>query len=207
MRRWTTTALAAACMAAFVFALVHAAMHGGPTASGSNTATAITEEEALGMQDVPWGKSDFELFNNCQPLKVWAIVNISDLGGFSSAEARRLVELAAESRLRAARLYKNIHTGVAYTVDHTYLAITVGQVDRYSPPGFQVTLDFSKLLYDPASGTKQPVTTWFRSRFRRARDSGTSVAAAVSSLLDEFIAEYLRENDSACNAKWASEPL
>ena len=149
MRRWTTTALAAACLAAFVFALVHAATHGaggGPTASASNTAPATAGEETLGMQDVPWGNSDFELFNNCQPVKVWVLVDVSDLGGFSSAEALRLVELAAESRLRAARLYKNIQTQTdgAFTLDDTYLAIRVGQVDRYAPPGFQATLDFSK---------------------------------------------------------------
>ena len=190
MRRWTTAALAVACLAAFVFALVDAA-----TREAVGDPTASAEEEAIGIQDVPIGWSAFDLFNDCRPVPVSVIAY-----GFS----RNVVRTAAESRLRAARLYAD--EGDHAASGGAYLWILVHGV--YAPR-FEVSLDYKKTLFDPASGTTGLATTWHHAGNIVPvidRGSGAYVASDLARKLDTFIAAYLRENDSACNARWTSEP-
>ena len=214
MPRWTTSALAATCLAAFVFALINAATRevgGEPDSaqSGSAAETAVAGQGAIGIQDVPFGGDDFALFNECRP--IWTKVTVSSSTGIPEAR----LQDAVESRMRAAQLYLKEYRTLA--VEDPFLAIAVTSdfdldLDRYTAGirirGVNVEVQFLKGLYDPLSGTKRGAVTWScdfstRGRFYRTEH----VVSTVAECLDRFVAEYLRANESACNARRASEPL
>ncbi len=185
MRRWTTAALAVACLAAFVFAPVDAA-----TREAVGDPTVSAEEEAIRIQDVPTGWSAFNPFNDCRPVPVTVT---------ASGLSRNVVRTAAESRLRAARLYSD--EGDHAASGGAYLRILVDGIDA---PRIEVSLNYMRTLFNPASSTKGLATTLHHAGNIAPvndRGSGAYVASDLARKLDWFIAEYLRENDSACNVR------
>ena len=101
------------------------------------------------------------------------------------------IQIAAESRLRSARLYTatlNFTNGVLW--------ISVHGVEQ----AFQINASYMKVLFDPVSEQSFPAVTWSESATGiHARDAAF-ILQGVSELLDKFILEYLRVNEAACSS-------
>ena len=127
----------------------------------------------------------FELLNDCRPMYL--------LVEHLSAEASRIgltagsVEVAVRSRLRAARLYTDNRSGA-------YLYVNV----NVSANVASATLDFKKLVVDPASGVTGPATTWQRGFVATHASDAAFVRGGIAGMVDEFIDAYLRVNQQAC---------
>ena len=143
----------------------------------------------------------FNLFNDCAPIRVT----------FSSLTRPHLeapTRDAAESRLRAARLFDkhvdlfeslrdNVGDRGTDTSDRGSLIITIA----ISPESgvfssYEVHLTYRKPVMDLASGLVFSIPTWQRLDIGRADDP--VILSAVSRLFDEFLAAYLRVNAEAC---------
>ena len=127
----------------------------------------------------------FRLFNNCEPM--FLVVENLDSGELEIGLTEQRLQAAAESRLRGARLYSSTR-GTPYL----YVNINTFSV------AFNVILEYKKLLFDAASVSSYPATTW------RVGSTGTHgrnaeyIVSVLSGLLDEFLTAYLRVNEAAC---------
>ena len=130
----------------------------------------------------------FELWTGCLPMRLFVEPLNSDAVGIGlTGDA---LQAAAESRLRAARLY----TADDDQSPH-WLRLHVHVTGR----AFAVDLMFEKHVFDPASGWNGQATTWNSSAVGTAGGrGGTFIMGVVSRHLDQFLVEYLRVNDSAC---------
>ena len=202
MLRWWMSALVAVCLAAFAFALIDAATRGAggesnSAQSGGDAETAVDGQGAIGIQDVPIVLEEFELFNECRPIRSFVSV----------AEELNLgigAQNAVESRMRSARLFTN-----KQQYDEPYLYVSVvGNINfelarrGIRNDNFDVEVKFIKTLYDPLSGTKWRRDTW---RCHISDSFGTvhrtHILPTLAKCLDKFVAEYLRVNESACDTK------
>ena len=122
----------------------------------------------------------FELFNDCKPMTLEIPSMSSDMLDLGISEAD--IQAAIESRLRAAR----VHASVAPASLH----ITVG---RYA-----IQLDYSKPVQDLASGETKTISTYVNAV---AVSDGTAagVVSELATLVEKFLADYLRINASACS--------
>ena len=126
------------------------------------------------------GPNRFELFNDCKPMTLEVASVSSDMLDLGITEAN--VRAAIESRLRAAR----VHSSVAPASLH----IAVG---RYA-----IKLAYRKPLQDFASGETKTITTYVNAV--AVRDgTAVGVVSELSTLLENFLADYLRINGSACS--------
>ena len=138
------------------------------------------------VAEAPHGPADnFHLWTRCAPI-------IVSLGGVDE-DLRESVKGAAESRLRAARLWPRSNSTVA-----TILAIDVSRGEGWT---FRISIGIKKLLFDPISGT----TGFAYSHNSGGNNYGAygtapdeTIRNVVADLLDRFIADYLRVNESAC---------
>ena len=148
---------------------------------------AATGQEA----DSP--RKRFALFNNCEPVRLF-IPDLSDDAADIGLTRERLV-LAAESRLRGARLYTEDR-------DQPYLSVIVN-VFRTA---VSIALEYRKRVLDPASGEVSPAITWeVRTTGVVGRGSVDMIVSGVSGhldmYLDMFLTEYLRVNEAACGSR------
>ncbi|MDE0158604.1 MAG: hypothetical protein OXN24_00825 [Candidatus Dadabacteria bacterium] len=129
----------------------------------------------------------FQLFNECRPMNLFITLKDSDDTGLT----KERIQIAAESRLRSARLYTatlNFTNGVLW--------ISVHGVEQ----AFQINASYMKVLFDPVSEQSFPAVTWSESATGiHARDAAF-ILQGVSELLDKFILEYLRVNEAACSS-------
>ena len=131
----------------------------------------------VAAQDVT--ESDrFQLFNECRRMYLIALVN-------PAVGNEDTIETLVRRRLRAARLYSE-RLG-----DDTAVLQVVYGFGRNTP----VRLSYVKHLYDPVSETYGRAPAWRR---RPTRDYARA-RQHLSDLLDHFIHEYLRVNESACS--------
>lgn len=106
-----------------------------------------------------------------------------------------VIQAAAESRLRAARLYvpdfKSVipHSPVPYLHAHIHV---VG-------PAIDVHLGFRKNLLDQISGEENYAQTWEKGSLGTHGGDSSLIMSTLSIALDRFIADYLRVNESACS--------
>ena len=138
----------------------------------------------LGDPDLFAQSGRFSLFNGCVPMAV----------AVGTVERPRLgvpVQDAAESRLRAARVYTD---DLTWTQEALLFTIRSIREDGISP--YHVSLKFMKPLRDPVTGFLFRATTWSSTRF--GVDDDPVILSAVSQLLDQFLAAYLRVNADAC---------
>ena len=127
----------------------------------------------------------FQLFNNCEPMGL--VVGIHPDGAADIDLTEERVQFAVESRLRGARLFKS-------DPDVDYLFLSVNVVGA----GFSVLLKYNKKLLDPASGIVGVSATWDNGKTGTHGGSAEFVVSSLSGLLDKFLTEYLRVNESAC---------
>ena len=127
----------------------------------------------------------FQLWSACRPLGL--IVEVLPEDAEEIGLTRERIQTAAESRLRAARLYD------AEADHYLYVNVnTLGVVGR----AFSIGVGYKKWLHDEALGIGGMAQTWHTGA---AGTGGASyILQVVSEHMDRFVVEYLRVNESAC---------
>ena len=130
----------------------------------------------------------FELFANCQPLYLL----VESLPEHANRIGLKKIDiiLAAESRLRSARIYTD-------RVLAPVLYINVNVVGL----AYNVSFELKKIVYDALSGKTGDATTWVISATGTHGQHKDAILNAVDDFMDLFILEFLRANDKACEQK------
>lgn len=133
----------------------------------------------------------FRLFNACRPMELV----VEDLTPNAQAVGltRERIQLAAESRLRAARLY----TGSREKANRAYLYINIHVVGR----AHKISVQYKKWVTDLATNSNGLATTWNTGSTGTHGGDAGFIIQDLSSHLDEFLAGYLRVNESACDTR------
>ena len=132
----------------------------------------------------------FRLFNACQPMELVIEGMGTDEAAIGLTE--NALQAAAESRLRAARLY----TGDSKKADYAYLYVHVSVVGR----AHSVRVRYKKMVTD-AFGESFPATTWHIGGIGTHGGDAGFIMSFLSQQLDQFLAEYLRVNEAACESR------
>ena len=143
-------------------------------ASGQTEMTAVERDQR------------FELFANCEPMDLL-------LEGLPSDAAKidlkhEAILAAAESRLRAARLFSP-------DAKH-YLYINVNIL----VPAFSIDVQYHKVVYDLLSEHASLTATWSHAAVGVSRSS-SYILFSLSETLDMFLLEFLRVNQEACEKR------
>ena len=131
----------------------------------------------------------FELFTNCRPMGLM-IEGLPDEAADIGLTQDALTA-AVESRLRAARL----HTDEALPPYLLYVNVSM------SGRAFSIDVYFNKVVFDQASLVDAPAITWNSGTTGTHGRNAGYIVNAVSQHLDRFLADYLRVNESACDAR------
>lgn len=128
----------------------------------------------------------FRLFMNCEPMRLVAIVEDVERELSLTEES---VGRAVRSRLRSARLYDE--------QKYQHLSVYVHVAGR----AFSIDVGLRKPVYDYATELIVPAPTWSTGITGTHGGNADYVLSAVGPLIDEFLDEYLRVNESACTAR------
>ncbi len=135
----------------------------------------------------------FELFADCRPMYLLVERLPADASKIGLTE--EAIRAAAESRLRSARLYRSIRSAPYHS-----LYINVNVVGR----GFSIRLEFKKDVYDPLSGDTGVATTWnMGGAGTHGGSEANYILSSISRHMDEFLVEFLRVNEKACEKRFA----
>ena len=129
----------------------------------------------------------FRLFNACRPMRL-AVEQLND-DAANIGLTRETLQAAAESRLRAARLYTEDPT----RADFAYLYVNVNVTGR----AFNISLGYSKWVTDEF-GQTSTAQTWHTGGTGTLGGDTGHVVSSLSRELDTFLAAYLRINEEAC---------
>ena len=132
----------------------------------------------------------FGLFNACRPMMLVVEELPSDAQAVGLTRER--IQLAAESRLRAARLYTE-----SMKANSAYLYVNINVVGR----AHSMTVEYRKWVTDLVSNSNGAATTWKTGGTGTHGGDAGFIIQALSSYLDEFLAGYLRVNESVCNTR------
>ena len=149
--------------------------------------TSATESDEITEKD------KFQLLNNCVGVDV--VINDFD----SNANARKMglsvkaVRNTLESRLRPARLFQ------ALSPDFLYVNVTL--VSNAA----SIDLHLQKWVVDPYVSTQTFLAPTWRTGTTTINYNAMDLLGVVSTQLDEFITEYMRVNQKACDALWSRE--
>ena len=127
-----------------------------------------------------------QLYNACRPVTLQVAVG----RGRGVGVRERALQRAAESRLRAARLY-------ARNLDESRGASLLVTAEVGPGKVFSVAVHFLKVVAD-LYGEMGGVPTWQTESQGTHGGDAQFVVGAVSRLLDDYIASYLRVNETAC---------
>lgn len=130
-------------------------------------------------------KARFELFNNCIPIDI--LIEKLDRNARKIGLTKKSIQNAVESRLRTARLYN--------AKGWAYLYININVIK----PAFHVSTSFHKRVRDVMSGHFSNALTW--NIGTTGTGSATYILSTLSEHVDEFLAEFLRVNEKACNKR------
>ena len=128
----------------------------------------------------------FELFNQCRPMGLTVEGLSKDAGKINLRKSQ--IQAAAESRLRAARLYDSDE------LSSSWLYINISIVGR----AHGVFLMYNRFLSDPDNGTDGDAVTWYSGNAGTHGNNPHFILSILSEHLDRFIADYLRVNHPAC---------
>ena len=126
----------------------------------------------------------FRLFNNCEPMDLFVEKLPSNAADIGLTEEH--LQFAAESRLRAARLY--------VSTPAPYLYVRVRVLDS----AFSLNVRYVKRVLDFASGEGDVATTWESGGLGTHDGHPEYIVSQLSRYLDQFLTEYLRVNEDAC---------
>ena len=131
----------------------------------------------------------FALWNECRPMRL--LVEDLDEDSAEIDLSKEALEIAARSRLRAARLYSEDF----FEGSFSYLYINVNVISN----AFGISVKYNKYVMDLATKLEGSAPTWTAGSIgTHGRDAGY-ILSAVSQYTDEFIDEYLRVNETACD--------
>lgn len=136
-------------------------------------------------------RDHFKLFNACRPMKL--VVEKLSPDAQAVGLTRERIQLAAESRLRAARLY----TESTEKANDTYLYVYIHVVGH----AFTTIVSYYKLVTDLVNNSNGLATTWIADSTGTHSEDASFIIQGLSSHLDEFLAGYLRVNESACDTR------
>ena len=141
-------------------------------------------------QEVRREMDHFNLFNACRPMDL----TIEHLHDYATAIGltREALQAAAESRLRAARLYSGDYEKTGFA----YLYVQVSVVDQ----AYAISVRYNKRLTDEFGISGWAVTWVSGSTGMHGRSAGY-IMSSLSRHLDKFLASYLRVNESACESR------
>ena len=145
-------------------------------------------------QDAASRQERFELYNTCRPMQL-VIEDLSD-DADKIALSRESLQAAAESRLRAARLYTEDPKGSNFA----YLYVNVNVFG----PAFNISLEYKKLVSDEF-GVAGLAPSWDSGGTGTHGKNAGYIVSSLSQYLDRFLAAYLRVNEEACGTP-ASRP-
>ena len=135
----------------------------------------------------------FSLWNECKPLQL--LVASTNQEATKLGLTRESVEIAARSRLRAARIY---------TAEKNYFPPTTIYVNAHVGRGntFFVSVELWKWLEDEINKISGfwRATTWDTYGFGTHGGNSTTIISIVSQRIDHLIDEYLRVNAAACKS-------
>ena len=155
--------------------------------------TGITEAQDAFTKKVMRQVNRFQLYNTCRPM-ILMVGSLSDTATTIGLTEDRL-RVAAESRLRAARLYADVSS--VDKANGSILTVRASVVGA----AFHSLVEYNKILFDPASGENNSATTWSSSvTGTHGRDPGY-IIQSISEKLDKFLVEYLRVNEEACHKR------
>ena len=132
----------------------------------------------------------FQLWHACQPIDL--LVESPDDDEVKMGLTRESITTTVRSRLRAARLYRESTRPSPYL----YVVINALPRDRGGDTAFSVRLEFRKHFFDRISYRAGSASTWDTGAV--GWGDAAYILSGVSQLMDEFIDEYLRVNESAC---------
>ena len=127
----------------------------------------------------------FQLFNNCDPMALVVESLHDDAADIGLTEER--LQFAAESRLRGARLYTSDRS-------RPYLYVNVNVAGK----AFSTSLKYVKKMRNLATGNTGVASAWSRGITGTHGEAAEFIISGLSGLLDRFLTEYLRVNESAC---------
>ena len=133
----------------------------------------------------------FKLYNDCRAMRL-VIENLEGKYAKEIDLTRDRLRSLTESRLRAARLY----TEESSKANGAMLYVNVQVVG----PAFWVRLEYKKSLRDPVTTSTLGATTWQRGTLGTSRNRGY-ILQSLSEYLDNFLVEYLRVNEEACESR------
>lgn len=135
------------------------------------------------------GVDRFKLFNECAPIYL-VVESLPDKAADIGLTKER-IQILAESRLRAARLFDEDA--------RPYLYVNIGVlVSKNSAGAFDIQVSFKKELYDSISDLSYHATTWQTGSYGTHGGDAGFIMQSLSEKLDRFVLEYLRVNETAC---------
>ena len=143
---------------------------------------------AAGQESKAEASRKFQLYDACRPVTL-AIEDLNE-DAAKMRLTKKSLRLAAESRLRAARLYAD---APVTATSRSWLYVQVHVVGR----GFQTAVAFLKAVTD-RFGRMNLATTWRTSSTGTHGGDQSYIISGVSQDLDKFLAEYLRVNAEDC---------
>lgn len=151
-------------------------------------ATVLAQEHGA-FSDGSEGRQKFELYVGCQP--IFLVVEEPTPDGKEIGLSRSQIRTAAEARLRGARIFSDKMTGRFFLHIQVFVA----------RQAFHVQLSFVKLVMDYLSQREGGAFTWKWDVTGTHASDGPYIMSVVSRALDEFIVEYFRANQDACDQK------
>ena len=145
----------------------------------------LSEELEPASEGVP----RFQLYVACQPIHVIVEEQTPDAKEIGLTRTR--IMAAAEARLRAARIFSEKMTAPFFL----HIQVVVAR------QAFHVQLSLMKRVMDYFSLKDNFAYTWKRDAIGTHVTDSMYILSNLSMLLDEFIAEYFRVNQDACEQK------
>ncbi len=131
----------------------------------------------------------FDLFGSCRPMRL--VVEFLSPDAQAVGLTKERIQLAAESRLRAARLY----TESWEEGNYAYLYININVVG----PAYSISVQYKKQVTDRVNNSNGTATTWDTGITGTHGGNANHIVQHLSGRLDLFLANYLRVNESACD--------
>ena len=134
--------------------------------------------------------ADEELFTGCAPMNL-LVEELDSEDTRATGLTTKAIENAAESRLRAARLFVPLEK----QIDDQFLYIRVSIVGS----AFSIKVELGRYLDNLGHGIGGIAKVWDASSTGTHGGNGQYILGSVSQHLDEFIASYLRANEEHCS--------
>ena len=132
----------------------------------------------------------FRLFSDCSPMQL--VIDTLDSNEKKIGLTDEAIQAAVESRLRSARLYTSDKSKPFFYVK----VHVIGNA-------FSIRLFYYKSVYDPLSGNGAYAPTWNSGVTGTHGGDAGYIRSAISELMDQFLVQFLRVNENACEKRFS----